>query len=368
MRYTKQGWTHDTKNTMPYMLVRPAKEGDECTYVLAMASADDVSTCCLPRSTSYIGRGDPMTLAECLMLLANISLGQRYTTPQGQSQFIGRYNKTFFRPSTSVKYAFTQDTVSKASSLANYVHASRWNRAFGVMESLYEEYLFICGNIAYSLYDAAYRYAGQDEEMSCAAPKRKNGLYVQDMDEKTCHEVAQYVDSPSKAAEVVEGAMICAFIQDRSAIAKDRANLQLQTTLSKYREVGAPDISKMAEENTLACVELLDYFTKLAHAGNAEFWIVCEEADGVTAFTVYDKARWETRGGIRGFVRIPTRSKTKKATETAGTKRAKGAKISTKSSEKSDKKNDAKSSTKRNAKSGMNGEKQKRSDEEGAGA
>lgn len=287
MQYTRYGW-HDEENRqyVPYLLVERKADAGTCSYSLAMISTEDIEHCCTTARPAP--ESVPPTLSEIVMLLANISLGQRSTTPQGQSLFIDRYNKTFFQPSRPIAYELSQESVSRISSLANYIHVRRWDKTYGVIEPLYEEYLVICGNLAYTLLSACRRYLDNpDNELSCDVKSNKHNLCVHALSASAARRLAKSM-TPETAARMVEGAMLSCAIRDHSEIQKDKANIRLRSSLSIYDDVPAYDMKASVQcKSGFGTKQFFDYLENLSNASLVQFYLVKSNHDEIVCFDEY---------------------------------------------------------------------------------
>lgn len=285
MQYTHYGWYDDAGKNVPYLLIG-IDNGGKCSYAIQMTDAGSIEHCCT--ASRPASACEPPSLADLLALLVNLSLGQRATTPQGQNLFIDRCNKTFFQPSRPIAYDLTQENVSRMSSLANYIHIRRWDKTYGAIESLYEEYLIICGNIAYSLLDACKRYLdGIDTDLKVHIKSRKHNLVVPDFTHAACNRFAKSA-TPDTVAKTVEGAMLSCAIRDHSEIQKDKANIRLRSSLEAYRPFCTFDMeSAQTGKTSFGTKKFFDYLESLADASSSEFYLVCAGCDEIVPFDQY---------------------------------------------------------------------------------
>lgn len=275
LRHTRYGWFD--KERAPYV----SQDASTRKKTLRLMMLPKEGRCVLPRSVGSLDECPPMTLAECWLLLANVSLGLRTTVLHGQSRYIDRWDKTFFHESSPLKLSLSQDTVYRLSSLANYIHIRRIDKSRGVVEALYEEYLFICGQLSYSLLDASRRYMENEEkELRWEIDSRRNNLYTQDISPIAS---ALSSDMDAKLAmEIVEGAMRSSALRDRTATKKDKENKQLQNILQVY---GSPSIEMddMSQRLELVTQPLVDYLVVLSQSLADEFWLIRPEEDRTTS-------------------------------------------------------------------------------------
>lgn len=291
MYYTRYGWYSDDGKHVPYLLIDVDENGRGCSYSLQAIETTDLEHCCTPSRPSR--PSEPPSLAEMLSLLANIALGQRSTTPQGQSLFIDRYSRTFFQPSRSVAQELSQESVSRLSSLANYVHIRRWDKTYGVIEPLYEEYLAICGSLAYGVLDACSRFLdGSDDEVACPVRSRKHNLCTHPLSRQSLKHFANMA-VPDEVSKIVEGAMLSCAIRDHSEIQKDKANVRLRESLGTYDGIyHSFDMGSLSAGKTgFASKKFVDYLSALADASSSEFWVICSGADEVIPFSQYREYR-----------------------------------------------------------------------------
>lgn len=289
MRFTSQGW-HDDDGKSPYMLITSAPDGG-CRYSIILKEPPRTDKCCL--GSRIEKEMSAPTLAETLMLVLNVSLGQRKTTPASKSKFIDRISKTFFQETSRIDYSLRQDNITNLSALANYIQVRRLDDGFGALEALTEEYFFIIGNIAYSLADAACRLrekkTSTEDEMKVSGLSKKHALREMSCSEEDLLAIADAVLNKERACAIIEGAMISCAVSDHVAIAKDRSNVRLRRTLSCFDDAKSQLDEKMRDDGKTLEVsaDILDALAALAACAPDKFYVVCTGTDDIEDYLVY---------------------------------------------------------------------------------
>lgn len=299
MQYTRNGWRHETEDgttVMPVLTMDFSKR--RTSYSLSSTTAEDIARCCLSED-SEASPIRPMTLAETILLLGNIALGQRRTTPPSQSKFIDRVNRTFFVPGLHIAPVLSQEAVTRISALANYIHIKRWDRSFGITADLFEEYLLIAGSLAVSLLAAAKRYRKDpDGELSWFVRTDKHNLNLSEIPRDEADEIASHMTA-AMSSSIVEGAMISCALADHTTVSKDRENLRLRNSIRHYletfEELSLGERVKSGELHTWSLLIALD---ELAGHTVEQFWIVERESDKSTPYQQYVDNRADDRRNL----------------------------------------------------------------------
>jgi hypothetical protein len=201
------------------------RDGDETSYGLREIPVSSVKSMDIRTNVEH-----PCSVADCLILLYNISLGQRTTTPSFQNKFIDRFSKTFFSEGYRISLSLKTDNIINISSFASYFHMRRWNPEYGVLEPLYDEYRALQGNLAVWLRDEH----GMDkpsfmadeipeERMAGATPELARG-------------VAGILADDDDALAFIEGIFMTCCWRDHSKTNKDLKSTRLREAIDVMRE------------------------------------------------------------------------------------------------------------------------------------
>ena len=216
------------------------------------------------------------SVSDCLILLYNVSLGQRTTTPSFQNKFIDRFSKTFFSEGYRMSLTLKTDNIINISSFASYFHMRRWNPEYGVLEPLYDEYRVLQGNLAAWLRDEA----GMDipSLLSSEIPdSRKEGITPE-----MAREVAMMLADDGDAVAFIEGIFMTCCWRDHSKTNKDLKSTRLREAIDVMRD----DIMDVPEDDIPAffAPENIERLEKIGKSIPAMYYVLEGSNDIIDLF------------------------------------------------------------------------------------
>lgn len=296
--FTKRGWI-DENGFMPYATYKQDGKG-HLIYGIEMKKVPEHTSCFYPATTSAIPAPH---IDDVMTLLFNIAIGQRSTTPMSQNKFIGRYNKTFFSGSSHIAYTIRQEHITNISAFANYVHMNKRDPKCGVCERLFDEYCFIVGNIAYTLYRTAKRHEAiangekdieetRKTDLTSSKKIAKHNLKAAIADDELVEKLIPMISSIEDAVEIAEGVMIACCVHDHTSIDKDRNSVHIKKTIGHYQEqfqdvLEAINEIRKNKENVIT-PKLLEALRGLSQINDDAIWIIRDGTDDIINWFVYD--------------------------------------------------------------------------------
>lgn len=241
MIFTRSGWYNDEDNTT-YMLSHSKTKSGKTVLSVEVMERPELA----PLFIKYNSKHSLPSVAEFLNLLLNISLGQRATTPKYQSHFMDRYDKTFFQDGSKIDISkVEQESVTNLCAFANYIVISRNNKSCGLVESFYDGYRYIVGNLAYTLYHLLHEQEECNFECREYNTDKKSTLVRIDITEKNIKSLRYRIKTLNDAAAFVEGCFLVCFINDHATTDKDKSNAKLRTIVSSI----TPHLGELAKQH-----------------------------------------------------------------------------------------------------------------------